>query len=104
MNPDRPISVKLKKRSNLLELCWSDGSVDQISGQNLRRYCACSVCRAKNQVGIDLLTDDPNVVDLSPMGTAGVQLRFGDGHDRGIYPWAYLRAIAQGNAEDYILD
>ncbi|MGB0449861.1 MAG: DUF971 domain-containing protein, partial [Porticoccaceae bacterium] len=89
---------------SLLELCWSDGAVDTISEQNLRRYCACSGCRAKKQVGVELVTDSATVVDLLPMGTTGVQIRFSDGHDRGIYPWAYLRAIAQGNAREFVFE
>lgn len=102
MTSDIPVSVKLKKCSNILEICWSDGGIDEVSGQLLRRYCACSGCRAKNQVGIDLVTDSPIVDGFSLMGTTGVQLQFSDGHDRGIYPWAYLRAIAQGNADTFI--
>ena len=104
MNSDMPLSVKLKKRSSLLELSWSDGGIDQISEQNLRRYCACSGCRAKKQVGVELMTDDASVTDLVLMGTTGVQIRFSDGHDRGIYPWGYLRAIAQGKAEGFLID
>ena len=104
MNSDMPLSIKLKKRASLLELSWSEGDVDQISEQNLRRYCACSGCRAKKQVGVELMTDNASVTDMVLMGTTGVQIKFSDGHDRGIYPWGYLRAIAQGKTEGFLND
>ena len=104
MNSDMPLSIKLKKRASLLELSWSEGDVDQISEQNLRRYCACSGCRAKKQVGVELMTDNASVTDMVLMGTTGVQIKFSDGHDRGIYPWGYLRAIAQGKTEGVLND
>jgi DUF971 family protein len=32
------------------------------------------------------------VIELNPQGY-GLQLVFSDGHERGIYPWAYLSAL-----------
>jgi DUF971 family protein len=76
MNLDAPHSVKYKKQSEALELIWADGSKSSISGQALRRYCA--------------------------MGTSGIQVIFADGHDKGIYPWPYLQAIAANRAMELI--
>ena len=102
MNSDAPHSVKYRKQSEALELTWADGSKSSISGQALRRYCACSVCRAKNQVGVDVITDRAQVSNIVPMGTSGIQVMFADGHDKGIYPWPYLRAIASNRAMELI--
>jgi DUF971 family protein len=33
---------------------------------------------------------------IEVLGSVGVQLFFSDGHNRGIYPWAYLRQIVTG--------
>jgi DUF971 family protein len=33
------------------------------------------------------------------VGSVGLQLFFSDGHERGIYPWPYLYALAYGGAE-----
>jgi DUF971 family protein len=35
------------------------------------------------------------------MGSSGVQICFSDGHDRGIYPWGYLWAIATGKGWEH---
>lgn len=98
MNIDVPRSVKYKKQSEVLELVWSDGSISLLAGRELRKYCACSNCRAKKQVGVDVITDVGTVAGIVPMGTSGVQIIFSDGHDRGIYPWPYLRDIANNRA------
>lgn len=100
MHTEKPSSIVFKKTRNLLELTWVDGKKSQISGQSLRRYCACSTCRAKGQVGVDVITDSPLVTDVNLMGSSGLQLVFADGHDRGIYPWSYLLAIASERALD----
>ena len=49
-----------------------------------------------------MITDNPSVSEIVLMGTTGVQIIFADGHDRGVYPWAYLQAIAKGTAEEYL--
>lgn len=38
------------------------------------------------------MRDDVRVVQIESQGY-GVQLVFSDGHERGIYPWAYLRDL-----------
>jgi len=52
-------------------------------------------------VGTRLVTESAEVATLSLMGNA-VQIVFADGHDRGIFPWPYLYAIACGRAKDYL--
>ncbi|WP_019096498.1 DUF971 domain-containing protein, partial [Pseudomonas putida] len=55
--------------------------------------CPCSQCRAARLSGaISLVRDDVRVVQIESQGY-GVQLVFSDGHERGIYPWAYLRDL-----------
>nr|WP_244575527.1 DUF971 domain-containing protein [Rhizobium sp. 11515TR] len=48
--------------------------------------------------GRDENFDNIQVADIEPIGSYGVRLVFSDGHDRGIYPWQYLREIADSLA------
>jgi DUF971 family protein len=41
-------------------------------------------------------SEELTIVDVKPVGTYAVNLFFSDGHDRGIYPWSMLRALADG--------
>lgn len=59
-------------------------------------------CRARNVVGVSLITESGDIDAIHLMGVAGLQVVFADGHDRGVFPWAYLRAIAEGQAMNHI--
>ena len=93
-----PIDITLHKASAELDISWADGSATRLSGAMLRQFCACSGCRARNLIGTRLITDNTAIADVQMAGIAGLQIIFGDGHDRGVFPWAYLRAIEAGRA------
>jgi len=82
-----------------LRISWLKGDTTDIEFQQLREFCACAFCRKRGLVGKSL-TETGNagvsVTDIRLMGSTGVQFCFSDGHDRGIFPWGYLRAIADG--------
>ena len=72
-----------------------------ISHKVLRRSCRCSVCESSRRKLNDVLPVDADVelLKIEVLGSIGVQLFFSDTHNRGIYPWAYLRQIIQGPVE-----
>ena len=45
-----------------------------------------------------LVSEAVRVVQIHPQGY-GVELVFSDGHQRGIYPWAYLAAMGNDQEE-----
>jgi DUF971 family protein len=76
-----------------LVLHWSDGATSRLNHHTLRAACPCAQCRASRLRGeIRLVDAGVKVVAINPMGY-GVQLVFDDGHDRGIFPWRFLREI-----------
>lgn len=89
-----PSTVHLSAQQ--LELQWADDLPHALPASYLRQHCHCTHCRrsgmaealAHSSVGVTL-------TDATPVGQYGVQLHFSDGHNRGIYPWAYLRSLAQ---------
>jgi DUF971 family protein len=94
-----PSQINLNQRSRTLELVWSDKR-SFISHRVLRRSCRCSVCESTRRKLDDVLTvaADVELMKIEVLGSTGVQLFFSDGHNRGIYPWAYLRQIVTGPA------
>jgi DUF971 family protein len=70
-----------------------------VSAPRLRAACRCADCR-RARIDRD---DDPNAAGVANVALANVHLvgdhalniAFSDGHDRGIYPWSYLRELAQ---------
>lgn len=97
-----PQKVRLVKSSGELEITWQNGDRHQVSGDELRRYCACSNCRARQLVGVRLVTESGEITRVELLGSTAVQLVFADGHDRGIFPWPYLNAIATGRVRDFL--
>lgn len=87
-----PSAVRNRRAQGELVLQWGDG--EQVLGHaRLRGMCPCSQCRAGRLGGrIDLVAGDVRVERVEVQGY-GVQLVFSDGHERGIYPWAYLKAL-----------
>lgn len=56
-----------------------------------RRLSLCAQCRAQRLRGrIVAAEQGVRLRDIRLQGY-GVQLLFDDGHERGIYPWSYLR-------------
>ena len=97
-----PQKVSLNKARAELHITWRNGDNSRISGDELRRFCACSECRARHVVGIRLVTESAVLEAIALMGRSALQAVFADGHDRGIYPWPYLYAIALGRAKEYL--
>lgn len=77
-----------------LSILWSDtGAV--LNPCTLRWHCRCSACRRLWVQGLGMRVEpDVQVVNVLPVGSYGVQLRFSDGHDHGVFPWTYLRELA----------
>jgi len=98
---DWPSAVAVDPRARTLELEW-DGQQAALSHRVLRRSCRCGGCeQARRSTGAMLaVADDVAIVRITPLGANAVQLVFSDGHERGIYPWTYLKQIAFGPVPD----
>ncbi|WP_371917127.1 DUF971 domain-containing protein [Pseudomonas sp. QS1027] len=88
----QPLAVRHRRSEGLLLLTWADGP-QLLAYARLRAACPCAQCRAARLQGrIDLVQADVRLLEVNPQGY-GVQLVFDDGHQQGIYPWAYLREL-----------
>lgn len=89
---DAPSALRNRRERGELLVQW--GEAEQvISHARLRGACPCSQCRAARLKGaISLVREDVRVARIEAQGY-GVQLVFSDGHERGIYPWDYLRSL-----------
>lgn len=87
-----PAGVVLHAASQRLEIRWRDGVTQQLSAAGLREHCPCSGCEAARRAQ-RRPPGDATLQAVHAAGEYGLQLAFSDGHDRGIYPWAYLRGL-----------
>jgi DUF971 family protein len=95
-----PVGLVLHTDRAELEVQWADGSSSRFPYAWLRRCCRCAGCTAARRAQGEAIpyggSAPVSVIDVEPQGSYGIQLRFDDGHDRGIYPWRYLREIDPG--------
>jgi DUF971 family protein len=88
---DAPLTLEWHQASGVLALSWDEGSITEITSQQLRQACRCGLCESLRRAGLVVLAaQDIRLTQIIPVGEMGVQLHFSDGHDRGIYPWPYL--------------
>ncbi|MCO8169122.1 DUF971 domain-containing protein [Pseudomonas sp. 21LCFQ02] len=88
-----PQAINARQSLGQLQLTWQDGRQQCLDFAELRRQCPCSQCRAFRLRGArPLVSADIRLLQANPQGY-GLQLVFSDGHERGIYPWAYLAGL-----------
>ena len=89
-----PTEIRQLAASRELEISWSDGLVSRFKDVALRRACHCTTCRqitARHEA--IPCPEDIRILSIVPVGSYAMQLGFDDGHDRGIFPWSYLRQL-----------
>lgn len=96
-----PYALELDAKAYRLVMKWPDLQAS-VSHKVLRQSCRCSLCESQRRAIDDVppVASDVALLKMELLGSMGVQLFFSDGHARGIYPWTYLRQIADGRAAD----
>jgi DUF971 family protein len=84
-------------RARSVTLTWLDGHVSRFGLEQLRTACPCAFCRSLRERGAPSWPRPGTPQELRAegaelVGNWGLQLRWSDGHETGIYPWSLLRA------------
>jgi DUF971 family protein len=91
-----PERVVLTADRALLRLVWSDRAAAEISAERLRAACRCAWCTRARVDGTFASSFTAVVIDgVLPVGDYALNITFSDAHARGIYPWVFLRKLAQ---------
>jgi DUF971 family protein len=79
-----------------LRLSWR-GEAAEISAARLRAACRCAWCtRARIDGTFAESFAAVTIERVTPVGGYALNIAFDDEHARGIFPWAFLRKLAQG--------
>lgn len=87
-------------RSLLVE--WTDGLTQRIPFAILRRNCPCAACAGELNFSGRFARDprlrpgEDELADISLVGSYGLNAVWADGHNTGIYTFARLRALGEG--------
>jgi DUF971 family protein len=91
----QPLSIKAPHGAREMQVQWSDGHQGVYPHGVLREACPCAVCRERSQPEPRRNPVDLELRDIRTVGNYAIELRWGDGHDSGIYDFAYLRSLCQ---------
>ncbi|MFC7052122.1 DUF971 domain-containing protein [Hansschlegelia quercus] len=92
---ETPVEAAVSRGGGTLTLTFSDGPAASVAAGALRLRCRCAWCtRARADGRFPDAFDGAAIVAVEAVGGYAAHLVFADGHDRGIFPWSYLRAIA----------
>jgi DUF971 family protein len=101
----RPTKIQLDRKRGVLVIPWDDGHESVYPLAGLREACPCVECRGGHEnMGAAPDPDVFNMIPLTkaksyvitqllPVGNYGLQPIWEDGHDAGLYTWAYLRGL-----------
>ena len=86
---------------NELALAWEDGEESYLPFEILRKACPCAACQGEPDVTGKVLLPKVNYNEKSfdllryeVVGGYALQLFWADGHNTGIYSYAYLRGLS----------
>ena len=96
MSP-RPTAITLHRASHVLEVGFDGGEVFRLPCEYLRVHSPSAevMGHGPGQRVLQVGKRDVNIVDVVPVGNYAVRIRFDDGHDTGLYSWAYLYELGR---------
>ena len=98
-----PSELRLKDARRLLVLTYEDGDTFDLSAEYLRVHSPSAEVRGHGpgQERLQVGKQDVAISAIEPVGHYAVRLVFDDGHDTGLYTWAYLRELADNRERNW---
>jgi len=98
-----PTSIKLRTQSRLLEIGFDDGALFALPFEYLRVYSPSAEVRGHGpgQETLQLGKHEVGIKKVEPVGNYAMRLVFDDGHDTGLYTWAYLHELGRDREQKW---
>ncbi|MGL4475721.1 MAG: gamma-butyrobetaine hydroxylase-like domain-containing protein [Shewanella sp.] len=92
-------SLKLKRKSRILEVGFSDGRLHQMTCEFLRVHSPSAEVHGHGNPVLVTHKKNVNISAIEPVGNYAVKLVFDDGHDTGLFSWQVLFDLATHQTE-----
>lgn len=91
----------IEESDSEISINWSDGAETKYYAVHLRRSCPCAGCinewTGEKQLDDDKVPDDLSFRHISIVGRYALNFHFSDGHDTGIFSFAFLRKLSDNS-------
>lgn len=89
----------LEESDSEISIKWSDDAETRYTAAQLRRACPCAGCKdewtGEKILRDDQVPDDISFKQTSIVGRYALNFHFSDGHDTGIFSFAFLRELSE---------
>src|SRR5215813_2242848 len=98
-----PTAIKARTRSRLLDVSFDDGSSFELPFEYLRVYSPSAEVRGHGpgQETLQVGKHEVGVKAVEQVGNYAVRIVFDDGHDTGLYTWAYLYELGKEHQQKW---
>ncbi len=90
-----PVDVEHDAERGTLRIRWSDGSTTAYRLEGLRGWCPCAECQGHTGERRFVEGGDARLSRVEGVGRYALRFYWADGHSTGMYPFAYLRELAE---------
>ena len=98
-----PTNIKSRTKSRVLEVSFDDGSVFELPYEYLRVFSPSAEVRGHGpgQEQLQLGKHEVVISQVEPVGNYAVKLVFDDGHNTGLFTWAYLYELGRDKPQKW---
>jgi ATP-binding protein involved in chromosome partitioning len=89
-----PVEISHEPDARIVRITWSDGRSTQYGMRGLRGWCPCAECQGHSGERRFVTVADPRLEAVEGVGRYAVRFLWRDGHQTGMYSYAYLRELA----------
>jgi DUF971 family protein len=101
----QPTSLTVHQASRVLEISFDDGAHFRLPFELLRVYSPSAEVQGHGPGQEVLQTGkrEVGIIEISPVGHYAVKPLFSDGHESGIFSWAYLYQLGSQQEERWAM-
>jgi DUF971 family protein len=90
-----PVEIAGDKEHGTVRIRWSDGVSTEYDMVGLRGWCPCAGCQGHEGRRSFVAVTEAELVGVEGVGRYAVRFLWADGHETGMYPYDYLRELAE---------
>lgn len=97
----QPTELTVHNLSRVFDIAFDDGAAFSLPFEYLRVYSPSAEVQGHNkgQEVLQLGKREVGIAQLEPVGNYAIKPTFSDGHDTGLYTWAYLHKLGTEQAQ-----